>query len=91
MNIKITYLDESPELKPKRYHNNTIQNALTEFMKSDKPAMRIDLGDHYTNHNIGRSTWAVAVKRSGYNLSVRLDSESNFVYVIKPDVERKEG
>lgn len=91
MDIKVTYLDEVPKVKERHCYNTTIQTALTAFMKSGKAAMRVDLGDHYANQNVGRSTWAVAVKRSGYNLRVRLDTEDNCVYVIKPDPTGKEG
>lgn len=91
MNIKITYLDTVPQVIPNRYPNQLLQSAITEFMKTDKPTMRIDVGDHYKNLKAARGAWVTAIRRSGYKLTAHMNADENCVYVIKTDPTGKEG
>lgn len=83
MNFKVTYLDSIPPIKPYRYPKNSIQNIIEEFIKTDKPAMRIDFEDHYANPDVARATWHNAIKRSGHNLRLIVNSDEKCLYLVK--------
>lgn len=82
MDLKYTYLNEVPDISSLR-NRSYISDILGEFMKSDKPAMKIDLGDHYTGVRSAASTWDQRVKKLGYRVAVKSDSKNNCLYLVK--------
>lgn len=86
MNFKVTYLDEVPKINRKRSPGN-IRVILDEFMKSDKPSIRIDPGKHYATLRSATSSWRCAVSRTGYRIHVLESVKENCFYLIKKSEE----